>query len=272
MKTAWIPCCLALLLTAFAALPVAAQTTRLKVVGSGTQKPLTEALARRFEALHRGVSIRVEGGGTQHAVDEIRAGRADIGMMSRLLSATERDLVAFAVARDGMAFVVHRDNPVVRLTQSQLRSLYTGRISQWQQVGGQAVPVQPFTRDKGRSSQDLFQSYTGLSGEEVQAAIISGDNDNVLKTVPANPHALAYLSLGEAERGARNGLPIKLLEIDGIAATSRNVRKGSYPILRPLTLVTKQLPRGVAKQFIDFCLSSQANDTILQHDFVPYID
>jgi phosphate transport system substrate-binding protein len=87
-----------------------------------------------------------------------------------------------------------------------------------------------------------------------------------------DPDAIVYISIGEAEQRAKDGAPIKLLPLDEVAATIHNVRNGSFPISRPLTLVTRGLPTGTVKAFIDFSLSSQVTEIVRQHNFVPYLD
>ena len=88
----------------------------------------------------------------------------------------------------------------------------------------------------------------------------------------ADPSAIIWVSVGEAERKARTGVTIKLLTIGGSAASSKNVRSGDYPLSRPLLLVTKEAPTGTVRSFLEFCVSSQVTDLILAFDFVPYLD
>lgn len=251
--------------------PVAAQSN-LNVVGSSTMHPLVSALARRFEALHPGVTVTVESGGSQRGIDGARTGKADIGMASRTLTEAEKDLIGFAIARDGVGFVVHTENPIGGLTTTQLRDIYTGRITNWRQAGGADAPLTAISREKGRSSLELFLHYFELKDEDLKATVTAGDNALIVDAVTADPWSIAYLSIGEVERQAGAGRPIRLLTVDGTAATARNVRRGDYPILRQLTLVTRELPQDMTKRFIDFCLSSQATGTVREYDFVPYVD
>jgi len=244
----------------------------VKVTGSSTMFPLVTALAKRFQLLRPGVSVRVEPGGSQHGIDAARNGQADIGMVSRTLTDADKDLFSFAIGRDGVGFVVHTDNHLSELSTANLRDIYTGRLINWNQLGGASVPISPVSRAKGAASLELFLHYFDLKEESLKAAFATGENAETVSAVARNPGAIAYLSIGETERQAQSGVPLKLLVIDGVAASARNVRRGDYPILRQLTLVTRQLPEGPSKQFIDFCLSSGATEIVREHDFVPYVD
>jgi phosphate transport system substrate-binding protein len=150
--------------------------------------------------------------------------------------------------------------------------IYTGKIANWKRVGGRDAPVTVLNAREGYGSVDLFTHYFTLKYDAIKARQLVGDNQTRIRAISDNPNAIVYVSVGEAERKAQTGAPIKLLPVGGVAATSSNIRSGNFPISRPLTLVTKSLPTGLAKEFIEFSLSSQVNDLILAQDFVPYQD
>jgi phosphate transport system substrate-binding protein len=99
--------------------------------------------------------------------------------------------------------------------------------------------------------------------------VVIGDNQQGIKTVAGNPGAIGYVSIGTAEFDAGNGVPIKLLPMNGVAATVENVRNGSFPLSRPLNLVTKHIPMGLTRQLIDFARSKAVNDIVESQYFVP---
>lgn len=246
--------------------------TRLLLTGSSTMAPLMAEIAKRFEAQHRGVRIEVQTGGSGRGIADARQGKADIGMVSRALTEAERDLYGIPIARDGVAVVVHRSNPVAALSNRQLADIYAGKIANWRQVGGRGAPIVLIAGPPERGSSELLTHYLGLRHDQFRNPRVVGDNAERIAAVAAEPEAIVYLSVGEAEREARSGRPIKLLPVEGVAASSGNVRKGDYPISRPLTLVTKGTPAGAAREFIEFCLSAQVTDAVLAFDFVPYLD
>lgn len=245
---------------------------KLLLTGSSTMAPLMADLARRFESLHPGVRIEVQAGGSGRGISDARAGKADIGMVSRALTEKEADLKGFAIARDGVCLIVHRDNPVKSLSSRQVVDIYTGKTVNWKAVGGRDAGIAVLSAGTGYSSTELFTHYFGLSYGDIKAQAVLGDNPTRIKAVSENPNGIVYVSVGEAERNALAGAPIKLFAMEGIVATSKTIRSGDFPIQRPLTLVTKDLPKGLAKEFIGVSLSPQVTDLVKKHDFIPYLD
>jgi len=244
----------------------------LLITGSSTMAPLVSAVAKRFQAQHAGVNIEVQTGGSGRGLADARQGKADIGMVSRALGEAEQDLVGLPIARDGVAVVVHKDNPVRSLSDAQVAGIYTGKLTNWKQVGGRDVRILTVVAEEKYSSTELFNHYFDLTRDTIKAQRVVGDNALRIKLLAENRDAILYVSVGEAERNAQSGVPIRPLPAGGVAATSRNIRNGNFPISRPLTLVTRGQPTGLAKVFIEFCVSSQVTDLVIAHDFVPYLD
>ncbi|RWA53145.1 ABC transporter substrate-binding protein [Cupriavidus sp. UYMSc13B] len=234
--------------------------------------PLVSEIGRRFSAIHPGVCIEVQTGGSGRGVSDAREGKADIGMVSRTLAESSGALYGFPIARDGVAVIVHRDNPVQALSDRQLTDIFTGKVTNWKRVGGRDVPIQVLAGEANRASSELLVHYLGIRYEDIHPQRLVGDNALRIKAIAETPGAVVYVSVGEAERKAKAGVPIKLLPVAGIEATSQNVRQGSFPISRPLTLVTRGLPKGLAKTFVEFSLSSQVTDLVVTYDFIPYLD
>lgn len=246
--------------------------SRMLLSGSSTMAPLMVEVAKRFQSLHPGIQIEVQMGGSGRGINDARQGKADIGMVSRALSDTEHDLYGIPIGRDGVAVIVHKDNPVNALSDRQLADIYGGRIANWRQVGGRDAPLRVLTGSQEGGSSELFSHYLRLPYEQIKAQTPIGPNAERIKAVAADPSAIIYVSVGEAERNARDGVSIKLLAVGGVPASSKNVRNGNYPLSRPLTLVTRGTPTGKTRAFIEYCLSSQVTDLVLAFDFVPYLD
>jgi phosphate transport system substrate-binding protein len=245
---------------------------KLLITGSSTMAPMIVAVGKRFSATHPGVQIEVRTVGSAEGIDDAMKRKADIGMASRALTNKESGLYSFAIARDGVCLVVHKDNPVRTLTNRQVFEIYNGKINNWSRVGGKDAPIVPINAKLGFSSVDLFTRYFDIRYEDIKAQMVVSDNLERVKALIENPNAITYISVGTAQHAADTGAPIKLLPIDGVAATTKNIRNGNFPISRPLLLLTKELPTGLVKDFITFSLSSQITDIVLQHDFVPYLD
>lgn len=263
-------CSVALLATA----PVAAaagdlSSNRLVLTGSSTIAPLAAELGKRFEQRNPGVRVDVQSGGSSRGVNDARAGLADIGMASRALTREEQDLHSHPIAMDGIGVILHRSNPVQALSDAQIVAIYTGRISNWKDVGGRDARITVVNKAEGRSTLELFLHHFHLRNSEVKAQVVIGDNQQGIKTVAGNPGAIGYVSIGTAEFEEAQGTPIRLLPMDGLAATVANVRSGRFPLARPLNLVTKGAPAGLARRFIDFARSEAVHDLVAAQYFVP---
>lgn len=241
---------------------------KLVLTGSSTVAPLAAEIGKRFESQHQGVRIDAQSGGSSRGIADVRQGVADIGMVSRQMKPEEQDLKAFTIARDGVTVIVHKDNPVQSLSDQQIVNIYTGKVNNWQQVGGKPGMITVVNKAEGRSTLELFTHYFKLKNTEIKAQVVIGDNEQGIKTVEGNPNAIAYVSIGSAENSIRNKVPLKLLPIGGVAATTANVQNGTFPISRPLNLVIKTAPQGLAKEFIDFAQSQQVNDIVQKQNFV----
>ena len=245
-------------------------TGKLLITGSSTMAPMVEELGKRFCALHPGVAITVESGGSGRGVADALEGRADIGMASRELSPKEQALFAIPIARDGVAFVAHKDNPVKGLTRAQALELFTGGIADWKALGGTAARIEVVTRKPGHSSLELVSHYLGIAPEAIKAAHVMGNSAEVRRLVAANRNAIGFLSAGAVDDAVQKGAPLKPLALDGIAPGIGAVRDGTWPLSRPLNLLTRRVPAGAANAFIEFALSPAARQVILEYDFVPY--
>jgi phosphate transport system substrate-binding protein len=193
-------------------------------------------------------------------------------MSSRALNDNEHELFAYPIARDGVCFIVHADNPVQSLTDRQLADIYRGKVTNWKDVGGKNSTVTVISRTETRSELELVENSLHINRREIKAQSLAGDNPVAIDAVAKDPNAIVFVSVGEAERCKKAGAPLKLLPADGIAATEGNVRSGSFPLSRSLVLVTSDFPAGLKKAFIDFALSPQMTDLIRKYSFVPFVD
>ena len=246
-----------------------ADQKKLVLTGSSTVAPLAGELAKRYEAQHPGVRIDVQSGGSSRGITDTRQGTADIGMVSRTLKLEEKDLQAFTIAQDGVSIILHKSNPIAQLSDSQILSIYTRKITNWQAVGGKDAPITVVNKAEGRSTLELFAKYFKLELKEIKADAVIGDNAQAIKLVAGNSNAIGYVSIGTAEYEATHGTPIKLLPIKGVKATTANVANGTFPISRPLNLVTKATPTGLSKKFIDFTQAKANEDLVKAQYFVP---
>ncbi len=245
---------------------------KLVLTGSSTVAPLAGEIAKRFEKLHPNVRVDVQTGGSSRGIADARRGTADIGMASRALKPQETDLTAHTIAMDGVGVIAHRDNPVQSLTDEQVIAIYTGRVSNWSQVGGVDAPITAVSKADGRATLEVFLKHFGLSSPDIKASVIIGDNQQGIRTVAGDVNAIGYVSVGTADYEIGRGVPIRLLPMDGVEATTANVRNGTFPMSRPLNLVTHGTVSPLAQAFIDFARSSTVNDLVEAQYFVPVAD
>jgi phosphate transport system substrate-binding protein len=246
-----------------------ATSHKLVLTGSSTIAPLAAELGRRFESLHPSVRVDVQTGGSSRGISDTRKGITDIGMVSRAMKSDEQDLQAFTIALDGVGIIVHASNPITNLTRQQIIDIYTGKITNWQEVGGKDARITVVNKAEGRSTLELFLSHFELKNSAIKPHIVIGDNQQGIKTVAGNPHAIGYVSIGAAEYDAQHNVPIKLLPLDDIVASVASVRNSIYPLSRPLNLVTRKTSKELAKQFIEFARTELVHDLVEAQYFVP---
>lgn len=242
---------------------------QLVLTGSSTVAPLATEIARLFEAQNPGMRVDVQTGGSSRGIADARRGLADVGMVSRNLKPTEADLIAHPIARDGICIIVHGKNPVESLTSAQIASIYRGELDNWRAVGGPDAPIVVVNKAAGRSTLELFLEHFKLDAADVQADVVIGDNEQGVKTVAGNPHAIGYVSIGTAEYDAEAGAAIRLLPLDGVDPSVASVQNGAWPLARTLNLVTNKRPEGLAKRFIEFARSSDVHNVVRKQYFVP---
>ena len=253
-------------------LPLVAGAQTLVVTGSSTIYPLMVDIVRRFESVNPGVSIEVRSGGSAKGIADLRAGTSDIGMVSRQLAESERDLFAFPLCRDGAAIVVHRSNPVSGLRGPQLAAVLTGALTDWKQLGGRPGPIRLAWRTEGQAIPELVLNQLKLRREQVRSKKTIFENADAIAFVMNDRNAITLASLGVAERSIKSGAAIKLLAYEGVPASTRAVRDHTYALSRPLSLVTRTQPTQPQQRLIEYAGSRAVSDLQEQHGFVPYQD
>jgi phosphate transport system substrate-binding protein len=250
--------------------PVPHPPGRLVVSGSSVLIPLVTDIARRFEKAHPGVMVEVQASDSAKAIVEVRRGTADIGMLARGVRENEGDLFSFAIARDGVAVIAHRDNPVRKIDSSQLSDILRARAVNWKSLGGRDAPIDLAWRTKGQGAAELVLAQLKLKRDQIGPHTSIATASEALKFVSNDPNGIALASVGDAERSVKQGMPIRLLAYNGVPASTRTLQNRTYALSRLLTLVTLHLPEGLQKQFVDYALSGDVVDLQVKHTFVPY--
>ncbi|MBB3205552.1 phosphate transport system substrate-binding protein [Rhodopirellula rubra] len=242
---------------------------QLTLTGSSTVAPLATEIAKRFEQQHPKVRIDVQTGGSGKGIADVRLGVADIGMASRPLAADEADLTAHRIAADGVGLIVHDSNPIKELSQEQIIAIYTDKINNWKEVGGEDKEITVVHKAEGRATLEVFLKHFGIENPSVKGDVIVGENEHAVKTVAGTEGAIGYVSIGTAEADIESGVRIRLLPLDAVKANTENVASGAFPMSRPLNLVTANSPSPLASTFIQFCQSADVHDLVKSQYFVP---
>lgn len=259
-----------LLALAYFAIPKSEASTRILITGASTIAPILQEVAERLEARDPHLRIEVETGGTGRGIKDTKEGTNDIGMASRDLTEEEKKgLEPVLIAHDGVALIVHATNPIAELTREQVIALYTGKLDDWSAVGGAPGAVTVVNKAEGRSTLEVFLNHFELKAGDVQADVIIGDNAQGVRLVSGDPQAIGYVSIGDAQRAAENGVSIKLLRYRGVMPSVESVSDGSYPIRRSLYLLFRAEPDAVGRQVLDYLASDEGRQVVQELNFVP---
>jgi len=248
--------------------PAEQRVRNLVLTGSTIMTPLLRDIGKRFESNHAGVRVDIQAGGSSRGISDVRQGLADIGMVARALKPDEAMLHATPIARDAACIIVNRANPVKALSDDQIVLIYTRSISNWKEVGGPDLPIVLVHMTEGRALLDLFLDHFKLRSTQIRADALIQDSEQGLQAVASRPGAIAYVSCSRMEAMGENRL-VRCLPSEGILPTAENIRDGTYPLSRPLQLVTREPPKELVAEFIDFAHSHAVYDLIRKHHFIP---
>jgi phosphate transport system substrate-binding protein len=245
----------------------------LTIKGSTTVLPISQSCAEAFMNMHSDVNISVQGGGSGVGIASLIDGTCDIADASRpikdkeVAKAKENNIEAYenVVALDGIAVIVHPSNPVDGLSIEQIKKIYTGEISNWNEVGGKKMKITVISRD---SSSGTFETFNELALEKEKVrpdALLQASNQAVAQAVSRTPGAIGYVGLGYLSSS------VKGVSVDGVEPNKENVVNGSYELARKLFMYTDGAPAGVVKAFIDFVLSEKGQELVEKAGYVPLI-
>jgi len=242
----------------------------ISVTGSTTVLPAAQAAAESFMRNDKNADIMVSGGGSSVGVQAVGEGTADIGMASRELKSSEKekypDLIQHVIARDGIAVIINKDNPVESLTMAQVKSIYKGEIANWNEIGGDDMEIVVVGRDSSSGTRETFHELVMDKEDFVPTQMEKNSNGAVQQTVAHTPGAIGYVGLGYIDE------TIKAVQIDTdgnkVMPTIENVQNGSYPIARSLNMFTKGQATGLSKDYINYILSNDGQAIIEEEGFV----
>ena len=230
----------------------------ITVGGSTSAAPLMELFKAEYEKLHSNIKVTISASGSGDGIKGVPAGTFEIGMSSRDLYPAEigTGIDTLVCAIDGIALIVNNNNPIGNLTQAQIKDIYTGKITRWEQLGaganGKSGAIAVVSRESGSGTRGAIEELLGFQDQLVKGAVEFDGTGAVKAEVSRNVDAIGYISLGSIDAS------IKALSVDNVAASDPNVVNGSYKIARPFILMTK---KGVqlnpeTKAFLDWIMSA----------------
>lgn len=227
--------------------------------GSTSMADVMGVLTETYREVQPGVTVNYSGTGSGSGIEGVLAGTCDIGLSSRELkdSETEQGAVAHVVALDGVAVIVNPENGVADLTVEQIADIYTGKVSNWSELGGDDAPIAVYGREDGSGTRSAFEEIVGVEGECAYTNEY-GSTGDVIGNVAGNANAIGYASLSAVDDS------VKAVAVGGVTPTEATVKDGSYAIQRPFLMVTKDGAElsPAAQAFLEYATSPDVAEYI----------
>ncbi len=253
--------------------------------GSDTIVNLALAWAETYQTENPNVSISVTGGGTGTGIAALINGTVDIANASRAMKAEEIadaqangiEPVEFVIARDAIAVIVNPENPVSELTLQQISDIYSGKINNWSELGGEDRPIVRLSRETNSGTHVYFLETVLRLGDKTNTTLFSTDtlllasSEGIINEVRQNPNAIGYDGLGYVPDDLKI---IAVAKTDGgpyVLPGIATVNDKTYPIARDLYMYTAGEPTGAVKAYLEWILSDEAQQIVSELGFVPIL-
>lgn len=262
---------IALAAAAFTSAPAMAEKN-IVIDGSTTVGPIAKAFADYYKE-KTGIGATISESGSGNGVKSLINGACDIANMSRFMKDSEFKTcvkkgilpVAHVVAFDGLAVVVNPANKVGALTMAQLADIYTGKIRNWKELGGDDAEIVVISRDTNSGTYETFNELVLRKNPVVKGAEYVGSNGQAKTRVASTKNAIAYVGLGFADDS------VKTLSVDGILPSPKTIVSGKYPIARPLFMFTNKYPKmgTPVYDFVTLHLSEEGREIVRDLGYIP---
>jgi phosphate transport system substrate-binding protein len=254
-------------------LTVEVRAEKLVIKGSDTLgAKLVPQLAEQFKASHAGTTFDIAAEGSTTGIAAIIDGTAQIGMSSRRAKPGEMSAASgknvhmkpTIVAYDGIAVIVNSANSIKSLTKKQVEQIFTGEVSDWSAVGGSGGKISIYTRNTSSGTYSDFKELAMKKRDYAGGSQKMAGNEQIAAEVGKNPNGVGYVGLAYTKAGG-----VRVMPIDGVSPSVQSVHAKTYPYARPTFYYTNGEPSGLAKQFLDFTISSAGQKIATQVGFVP---
>ena len=251
--------------------------------GSDTIVNLALAWAEKYQGDHPEVRISVTGGGSGTGIAALVNGTVDLANASRQIKGEEVEEaksngvepVEHTIARDAIAVIVNPENPVSQLTLKQISDIYSGKITNWQEVGGEDRPIVRLSRETNSGTHVYFLEVVLRLGSKEDKTLFSMDtlllpsSEGIIAEVRQNPNAIGYDGLGYVPKDLKMIAIAKEAGAPYVLPSIPTVNDKSYPIARDLYMYTNGEPTGIVKEYLDWILSPEAQQIVADLGFVP---
>lgn len=238
----------------------------LDIAGGTAHIPVMKDAARNIMESNSDIRITVAGGGSGVGVQKVGEGLAQIGNTGRALKDSEVQkygLVSFPFAIDGVAVAVNPGNPVSQLNKSQLIDIFSGKIANWKEVGGNDAPITLYVREDGSGTRETFEDRALNKGTSAASANVINSNGAMKTAVGRDPNAIGYVGIGHLDDS------VKGIVLDGMTPSQKNAADGTYKVTRLLYMNTKGQPEGLTKAFVDYIYSPDGEAIIAKAGYIP---
>ena len=234
--------------------------------GSTSMEKVIGTLSEAFMGDNSGVTITYDATGSGTGIESAKNKSCDMGLSSRALKDSETGLKSITVALDGIAIIVNADSGVSNLSLQQISDIFTGKITNWSEIGGSDLEISCIGRESGSGTRDGFESITGTKDScKLDQELTS--TGAVITAVSSSKNAIGYASLSSVE--GKTG--VKAVTVDGVACSEATVLDGSYKIQRPFNFIVSEDAQlsPAAQAFIEFATSKDAASLIREAGAVP---
>ena len=240
------------------------QSEKIDIVGSTSVQPVAEKLVEVYTQSNPDANINVQGGGSSVGIKSAQDGSADIGTSSKDLKDDEKgDLKVYELGRDGIVIAVHKDNKVSDLSTDQLRQIFAGEVTNWNQVGGADGKINLITREEGSGTLDAFNSIVMGKDTEIKGdAVVQSSTEAVKQSVSQDPNAIGFVSF------AHMSDDVKAVSVNGITPSVETLADGTYELQRPFLFLVKGEPTGEVKKFLDWVFSEEGSKVLQEEKIV----
>jgi phosphate transport system substrate-binding protein len=248
-----------------------------KIKGSDTVLPLSQQEAESFTKANKTASVTVTGGGSGVGISALLEGTTDIAQSSRKIKFDEKQklqekgdkVVEKIIAYDALAVVVHPSNPVGKLTREQMENIFTGKTTNWKELGGPDMKIIPYSRETSSGTYEFFKEHVLKNKNYVNGIMSMPATGAIVQSISQTKGALGYIGLAYLDN------KIKAVQVsydEGktyVAPSVKTAMDDTYPIVRPLIYYYVEKSESTVKPFVDYVLSPAGQKIVRDIGFIP---